>query len=391
MQLSHHRDRPTVVVTGIGTVTGFGYGVEALAKGLLSGRSCVRPHALFTELNGEINVAGYVADVPRETPARANHFIKAAVGEAILAASLSIPVAELSVFVASIHGNIDAWWRSRVTGAPMERGLWQLGTDIWPNVAERVTVTTISTGCTSSTIAIGQALDHLRTSPGAIALVASAEGFTPFLLEGLKALRTLAKGTCRPFDARRDGLVVGEGAAVLVLETLAHAAKRGVMPLAEIAGFGVSADGASFAAPDPAGRGVSRALEQALCDAKLEVLPDSINAHGSGTRLNDQMECIALERVFGPNARRRIPITSSKPALGHLCGAAGAIEVICSILGMQHDVVPPILNLEQPDRRFGNFDFVVGMPRRLRQNAVISMNSALGGTNSAIVIRQLTS
>jgi 3-oxoacyl-[acyl-carrier-protein] synthase II len=389
--MSHHQDRPTIVVTGIGAVTGFGYGLDALTEGLLAGRSCVRPQKLFAELDGETNVAGYVADVPRDTPARANHFMRAAVDEAIRAASLPLPLAELAVFVASIHGNIDAWWRARATGGPTEPRLWQLGTDIWPTIADRVNVTTISTGCTSSAMAIGQALDHLRAGLGSIALVAGTEAFTPFLLEGLKALRVLAKRGCRPFDAKRDGFVVGEGAAVLVLETLVHAERRGVKPIVEIAGFGTSADGTSFAAPDSAGRGVSRALEQALSDARLEVLPESINPHGSGTKLNDQVECMAMERVFGAGARRRIAITSSKPAVGHLCGGAGAIEVICSILGMQHDVVPPILNLDEPDRHFGNFDFVMGTPRALHQNAVISMNSALGGTNSAVVIRRVAS
>ena len=155
-----------IVVTGIGTVTGFGYGLDALTEGLLAGRSCVRPQKLFAELDGETNVAGYVADVPPDTPARANHFIRAAVDEAIRAASLPLPLAELAVFVASIHGNIDAWWRARATGGPTEPRLWQLGTDIWPSIAERVNVTTISTGCTSSAMAIGQALDHLRAGLG---------------------------------------------------------------------------------------------------------------------------------------------------------------------------------------------------------------------------------
>lgn len=389
--MSHHQHPPTIVVTGIGTVTGFGYGLDALRNGLLAGHSCVRPQQLFAELDGGASLSGHVTDAPTDAPARANHFIRAAVDEALHAALLPLPLAELSVFVASIHGNIDAWWRSHTSGGPTEPGLWQLGADIWPSVAERTNVTTISTGCTSSAMAIGQALDHLRAGLGSVAVVAATEALTPFLLEGLKALRVLGKNGCRPFDVKRDGFVAGEGAAVLVLESLAHAEKRGVKPIAEIAGFGASADGTSFSAPDSAGRGVARALELALSDARLEALPDSINPHGSGTKLNDQVECMAMDRVFGAGARGRIAITSSKPAIGHLCGAAGAIEVICSILGMQHDLVPPILNLDQPDRHFDNFDFVMGAPRALRQNAVISMNSALGGTNSAVVIRRVRS
>ena len=376
-----------MVVTGLGAVTGFGAGASVLASGLFGLASSVRPNQLFPELDGRPSFMAYVDDVPEDVDARADHFLQLAVAEAIGHANLSIPVAHAGIFLASIHGNVDAWWKSRLRGESCHPSFWDLGLKLWPTIASRYSIATITTGCTSSAVAIAQCIDHLRAGLAPVGVVAGVEGMTPFLVEGFKSLRSLAKGNCRPFDKHRDGLVLGEGAAVLVLETLEHAESRGALPLAEITGYGMAADGTHLTAPDPAARGVVRALQAALTDAGLRETPDSINVHGTGTRYNDEMECVALRRVFGSHAQH-IPITSVKPVVGHLCGAAGAIEVLCSILSMQRDLVPPILTLAEPDESCGNFDFVVGTPRRAHQQNIISMNSGFGGTNSAIVIRR---
>jgi 3-oxoacyl-[acyl-carrier-protein] synthase II len=383
-------DMMRVVVTGMGAVTGFGYGVQALSDGLFSQQSSVRENSLFAELNGESSAVAFVEDVPNEVVCRADHFIRAAIREAVDQAKLPVPVPALEVFVASLHGNVDVWCRARGTGRPASPDLWELGADLWPQLAVQYNVTTISTACTASSLATGRCLDYLRSGVASVGIVAATEGLTPFLLEGFKSFRSLAAGNCQPFDANRDGLVVGEGAAVLVLETLEHAERRNAVPLAELAGYGLSTDGTSFTSPDPAGRGASRALSEALRDAGLTRLPDSINTHGTGTKLNDRMECIALRRTFGDDVRN-IPITSCKPAIGHMFGAAGAIELVCSVLSMRRDEIPPILTLEEPDPQLGQLDFVYGRPRLRRQDTIISMNSAFGGTNSAVVLRRLSS
>jgi 3-oxoacyl-(acyl-carrier-protein) synthase len=377
-----------IVVTGMGAVTGFGYGIGALADGLFDRRSSVRKNTLFAELDGRPSPAAFVEDVPDSAASRSDHFIRSSVGEAIRQAGLSIPLPSLGIFVATLHGNLDSWCQAHEHNRQPHPDLWDLGTDLWPTLAERHVLTTITTGCTSSAFAAGQCMDYLRAGLGEVGLVAAAEGLTPFVLEGFKALRSIASDNCRPFDADRTGLVVGEGGAALVLETLEHAERRGAVPLAEIAGYGASSDGTGFTAPASNGEGASRALLAALRDAVAKGPPDSVNAHGTGTKHGDRAECVALERVFGADVKR-IAVTSSKPAVGHLFGAAGGIELICSILGMGRDLITPILTFERPDEEFRHFDFVHGDCRNVRQNMIISMNSAFGGTNSAVVLKRI--
>jgi 3-oxoacyl-[acyl-carrier-protein] synthase II len=378
-----------IVVTGMGVVSGFGNGLDSLADALFFGQSSIRPNDLFPELDGKRSNVGYVPGVPETVVARADHFLRLSVSEALRHARVSAPLAELPVFLGSLHGNLDAWCHSRRAGIDVKPGLWELGSDLWPTLANRVSITTVTTGCTASAVAIGLALDHLRAGHSQLAVVAGCEGLTPFLLEGFKALRSLAKENCRPFDVQRDGLVLGEGAAALVLETSEHARKRGVQPIVEIAGFGLASDGTHFTAPDLEGKGAAAALRCAVADAALVRAPDSINVHGTGTRYNDQMECVALKTVFGEDAGK-IAITSTKPVLGHLFGAAGGVEVLCSILSMVRNQVPPILTLQELDPEFAEFDFVRGCNRELVQESVISMNSAFGGTNSAVVLRRIS-
>lgn len=376
-----------VVVTGMGAITGVGAGVDVLAGALATKRSGVRPFPASPNPDSDTAHACYIDDVPATVPARADHFLHAAVTEAVESAQLRLPLARLPIFLGSAHGNLDVWCRMRRGGRTDGPALWNLGQGLWPSLAEQYSVTTTATACTASAVALGQALDCLRRGDAPVALVAGAEGLTTFLFNGFDSLRSLAKGMCRPFDRHRTGLVLGEGAAALVVETLAHARARGVEPLAEVAGFGLAADGFQLTAPDPSGAGASAALREALRDAGMNGLPDSVNAHGTGTRLSDRAECVALQRVFGDDMRR-IPVTSTKPVTGHMCGAAGAVEIVASILSLRGDLVPPILNFEQPDREHAGFDFVHGSPRREKQNTVISLNSAFGGSNTAVVLKK---
>jgi nodulation protein E len=199
-----------------------------------------------------------------------------------------------------------------------------------------------------------------------------------------EAMRVLADDTCRPFSANRRGLVLGEGAGVFVLESMAHARARGATVLGVLAGVGMSADAGDIVAPDPAGS--ASAMAQALADAGLSPEDiDYINAHGTGTPANDPTETTAIHRVFGTHAPK-LAVSSTKSMHGHALGASGALELV-SVLGAIRDgVVPPTANLDVPDPAC-DLDYVPNTPRELRVRAALSNSFAFGGLNAVLAVR----
>ncbi len=246
-----------------------------------------------------------------------------------------------------------------------------------------------STACASGTTALAVACDLLRAGTCDLVLAGGTDcPRAPMVATAFDRLGALSRrrhdpaGASRPFDADRDGFVLGEGAGVLVLERVAHARARGVRPRAYLAGHGSTADAHHFTAPHPGGDGLARAIRAALADAGLA--PHDIghvNAHGTGTRLNDTAEAAALHRVF----HRPPPVTSVKGAIGHTMGGAGAIEAAVTVLSLQHGLVPPTANLERPDESLG-LDVVAKVPRRLALDAAVSVSSGFGGQNAAVVL-----
>ena len=205
------------------------------------------------------------------------------------------------------------------------------------------------------------------------------------------------KGASRPFSRTRDGFVMGEGSGVLVLETLEHARGRGAEPLAEIAGFGSTADAFRITDMHPEGRGPAEAIRQALDDAGIdpEAVDDEgrplihyISAHGTGTMENDSIETLAVKRVFGTNAPR-IPISSIKSMMGHLIAAAGAVELITCVLAMQHQKVPPTINLHDPDPEL-DLDYVPNEARDAHVETCLSNSFGFGGQNDTLIVRKFT-
>lgn len=375
-----------VFVTGIGTVSCVGSGAAALRAAMLKGISGVAEAGADRPDLPTQAVAGLVRTVAHDAVPRADVFLTMAIEEALAQAELeSIPI--LPVYFGSAHGHLDAWQGERRGADPHKGGLWALAQDFLTRRIARVDVTVISTACTASSVAFGLALDALRSGECGIALVAGTESVTKFLYAGFESLRSLADGHCRPFDRDRTGLVLGEGSAAIVLETEAHATKRGIGSLVEVAGFGFGSDGTHLTAPDPRGGGASSALGWALDEAKPGGIPGFINTHGTGTKLNDRMECCALQRVFGEEISA-IPLTATKPLTGHLCGAAGAIEIVSTIISLQAGAIPPILGFAAADSEFAHFDFVRGNARYGNYQSAISMNSGFGGTNTAIVLRR---
>jgi 3-oxoacyl-[acyl-carrier-protein] synthase II len=217
---------------------------------------------------------------------------------------------------------------------------------------------------------------------------------SPLALAGFSRLGALSthneapERACRPFDAQRDGTVIGEGAVVMVLETLEHAQRRGAPILAEVAGYGFTEDAYNVAAPDPSGDGAARAMSLALADAHMAPAQvQYIAPHGTGTPLNDVSETKAVKTVFGPHAYH-LAISSNKSMVGHLLGGAGTISAAVTILAMRDGIVPPTINLATPDPEC-DLDYVPNQARPLRVDGALANAFGFGGQNAVVVLRRI--
>jgi 3-oxoacyl-[acyl-carrier-protein] synthase II len=246
-------------------------------------------------------------------------------------------------------------------------------------------VETVSSACASGAMAIGAALRALRRGDLDVALAGGSDALCQLTYAGFNALRSVDELPSRPFRKDRMGLSLGEGAGVLVLETAAHAKRRGARPIAILAGESSTCDAHHMTAPHPDGTGASDAIRLALADASVG--PDDVdfvNAHGTGTPLNDAAEAAALRAVFGERTRS-IPVTSTKSLIGHLLGSAGAVEAVCTVLGLARREVHPMPETGERDPELG-LDVVLGSPRALSRAAcAISTSLAFGGANAVLV------
>ena len=252
----------------------------------------------------------------------------------------------------------------------------------------------VVSACSGGAHAIGSALRMIQYGDADAVVTGGAEAtLTEFGFACFNSMQALSPtGVSRPFDARRDGFVMGEGAGVLVLEEADAAAERGATVLAEVIGYGSTSDAYHLTAPDPSGGPASRAIELALGDAGLTPEDiDYVNAHGTSTQLNDAAETAALKRALGAERAKQIPVSSTKSAIGHLLGAAGAVEAVATVQALQHRIVPPTLNYEVPDPEL-DLDYVPGEARPLstgngRAPVAISNSFAFGGHNVSLVLR----
>lgn len=244
----------------------------------------------------------------------------------------------------------------------------------------------VASACASATHAIGQAFHMLRSGGATCAICGGTEASITFgALKGWEAMRIMAPDACRPFSLDRKGMVIAEGAAIVVLETLEHAQSRRADILAEMAGFGMSADAKDLTAPDSAG--MARAITAALLDGGLA--PDAVdyvNAHGTGTVANDQAETAALQTSFGNHAKR-LAVSSTKSMVGHSLGAAGALELVATVMAVREGVAPPTINYLGPDPAC-DLDYVPNEGRALPIGAAISNSFAFGGLNAVLAVRK---
>lgn len=247
-----------------------------------------------------------------------------------------------------------------------------------PNIA-------FSTACSSANIAIGHAADLIRYGRQDLMLAGGVDTMAKITVAGFNALRNVSHDAIRPFDKNRNGLVLGEGAAILCLESERRMKQRGAQPLAEILGYGMSTDAYHMTAPDPTGRGPALAMNRALARAGIALDQIGyINAHGTGTRHNDETESRAIKKVFGA-LTEGIPVSSTKSMHGHVLGATGAIEAVAVIAGMQGGFVPPTINYVTPDPRC-DLDYVPNQAREVRFKHALSNNFGFGGNNCSLVL-----
>ena len=246
----------------------------------------------------------------------------------------------------------------------------------------------VASACASATHAIGLAFQMVRSGSVPVAVTGGTEACIAFgTMKGWEALRVLAPDTCRPFSRDRKGLVIGEGAAILVIESLDHARGRSAQILGEIVGFGMSADAGDLLSPDAGG--MCRAIDGALTDGGLNATDvDYVNAHGTGTASNDETETLALKRAFGAHAAK-LAISSNKSMIGHALGAAGALELVATLMSIRDNLAPPTVNYLGPDPAC-DLDCVPNKARPMRIETALSNSFAFGGLNAVLAVRRFT-
>jgi 3-oxoacyl-[acyl-carrier-protein] synthase II len=253
----------------------------------------------------------------------------------------------------------------------------------------------ISTACASAGSAMGEAFHMIRRGDADLAMTGGSEAaLTPLGIAAFTAMKALSTRNndpahaSRPFDKDRDGFVLSEGAGLLVFEEYEHAQRRGAPILCEVIGFGATTDASDIVQPEPNGLGAARCMEMALRSARVNLEDvDYINAHGTSTLLGDIAETRALKRVFGPLAKK-VPVSSTKSAIGHLLGASGGVEAIACVLAMKHQVIPPTINLEHPDPEC-DLDYVPNTARDARLRVTMSNSFGFGGHNTSVVFRTI--
>jgi nodulation protein E len=398
-----------VVITGLGVVSSVGQSTQGYWDSLVAGRSTFAPATLGTAAQATDKLVGEVKGFepaahfePSQLPLldRVSQFVVVAARQAVDQSGLAFR-GEIAGRTAAIIGTgsgghttiDDNFHRLYAAGAARLHPL-TIPKAMVSAPASQVSmycgikgpVFSVSSACASSTHAIGQAFHMIRNGTATCAVTGGTEASITFgAMKGWEAMRIMSTDTCRPFSKDRKGMLIGEGAAVVVLEALDHARNRGADILAEIAGFGMSADSKDLTAPDA--DGMARAMTAALADATLS--PDSIdyvNAHGTGTTANDHAETVALHRSFGAHARQ-LAISSTKSVVGHTLGAAGALEFVAAIMAIRDGIVPPTMNYLEPDPDC-DLDYVPNEARRMPVRAILNNSFAFGGLNAVLAARQ---
>ena len=405
-----------VVVTGLGCVSPLGIGVDETWKGIVEGRSGITRITKFDASNLPSQIAGEVKNfkpqdfMPEKLVSRVDTFIQYAIASARMALEdaklVNVELGDRAGVIIGVGmggvGQVEHYTRildergyKRVTPffIPM----------IIPNMAAgQVAILfgakgpnlAVCTACAAGNHAIGEAYRMIKNGLIDIAICGGTESLiTPLTVAGFAVMKALStrndepEKASRPFDAKRDGFVIAEGAGILVLEELTHAQKRGAKVYAELIGYGATCDAYHMTAPSPDGEGAETCMKLALEDANIapnEV--DYINAHGTSTPLNDVVETKAIKKVFGEHAYK-LMVSSTKSMTGHLLGGAGGLEAVITVKALETGIVPPTINLEEPDPEC-DLDYVPNQARRANIKVAMSNAFGFGGTNACLVFKK---
>ena len=406
-----------VVVTGVGLVCALGIGTEETWKNLLAGCSGVGPITQFDTTGFDCTIAGEIKNfdpfqwIEKKELKKMGRFIQVALAGASFAVKSAnwkpehSNLDEVGVYVSSGIGGFDIIEREHwklVEGGPSKISPFFIPSAIVNLASGHISIrygargpnSATATACSASAHAIGDSFKIIERGAAEMMICGGTEAtITPMGIGGFASMRALSTRNndpahaSRPFDANRDGFVVGEGAGILILESLDHAQKRNANILAEIVGYGMSGDAYHITQPAENGDGAYRVMKAALKDAKLA--PEQIsyvNAHGTSTPLGDVIETRALKRVFGEHAKN-VPVSSTKSMTGHLLGGAGGLEAGISVLALQDQILPPTINLEQPDPEC-DLDYIPNVARKAEVEYALSNSFGFGGTNAALVFKR---
>jgi 3-oxoacyl-[acyl-carrier-protein] synthase II len=406
-----------VVITGLGAVTPLGNDMKTAWNAIVQGRSGIERITKFDASSLPSRIAGQVKQfdplcfmAPKEAH-RTDPFIQYAFAAALMAmedSRLSLnPHSALrtGVLVGSGRGGVMTNEKNLI--ALLSRGHRAVSPFYTPmtlvNMASgyialklgaRGPCLDVSTACATGTNSLGEAMKIIQRGDADIMISGGTEAaLTPLVLAGFCQAKALShrndapEKASRPFDRDRDGFVLAEGAGVLILEELGHAEQRGAPIYAELAGYGLTSDAYHYTRPDPDGDGPARAISLALADAGLGPEDvDYINAHGTSTESNDRIETVAIKKVFGDHAKKLV-ISSNKSMLGHMLGAAGAVEAAITALALQQGIIPPTINYETPDAAC-DLDYAPNNMRTQPIRAAVSDSLGFGGMNAALVLKK---
>jgi 3-oxoacyl-[acyl-carrier-protein] synthase II len=406
-----------VVATGLGLITPLGIGVEESWSALCAGKSGIAEITRFDASDFNTKIAGEVKDfraedfLPKKEARRTESFIAYAVATSRMALEDSGLVIDSSnaervgvLTGCGLGGLLMLEQTSRILDKkgprrvspffiPMMIGNMAPGM-VSIHLGAKGPNSSIATACAAGTHAIGEAYKLIKTGAADAMITGGVESvITPTCVAGFNAMKALStrneepQKASRPFDRDRDGFVVGEGCGILILETLDRALARHARIYAEIIGYGMSGDGFHMTAPAPDGEGAARCMEAALVDAGIAYTEiDYINAHGTSTTLNDLYETIAVKSVFKEKAPL-IPISSTKSMTGHLLGAAGGVEAVFTALTICDSVIPPTINLDNPDPEC-DLDYVPNVSRRADVRTAMTNSFGFGGTNATLILKK---
>ncbi len=405
------------MVTGVGLVCALGIGTDEVWKNLLAGKSGVRTITNFDASAFDCTIAGEVRDfdplhwAEKKELKKIARFIQIALAATDFAMRMSElkitpDIAEVTgVYVASGIGGFDVIEREHsklLQGGPGRISPFFIPAAIINLASGHISIrygakgpnSATATACSASAHAVGDSFRLIQHGDAEVMICGGSEAaITPMGVGGFAAMKALStrndspETASRPFDADRDGFVIGEGAGILVLESLEYAERRGAKILAELVGYGMSGDAYHITAPEGNGDGAYRVMRAAIRDARLEPQQiDYVNAHGTSTPLGDAIETKAMKRVFGDHVRK-LAVSSTKSMTGHLLGGAGGLEAGISVLALQDQVLPPTINQETPDPEC-DLDYIPNHMRKAALQHALSNSFGFGGTNAALLFKR---